>query len=82
MNRLQFVGLLFSRNSSLLIASLNFQLKRYMRFKEQNPTYQKGVDPEGFSVLGEADVMTVLPYLDQHGRRILLFRIGGELGAG
>ncbi|XP_034231180.1 alpha-tocopherol transfer protein [Thrips palmi] len=66
----------FLRARSFNVERSHRLLKRYMRFKEQNPSYQKNVDPEGFSLIGESDVMTVLPYLDQHGRRILLYRIG------
>lgn len=66
----------FLRARSFNVERSHRLLKRYMRFKEQNPTYQKGVDPESFAAIGESDIMTVLPYLDQHGRRILVFRVG------
>lgn len=66
----------FLRARSFNVERAHRLLRRYMRFKEENPTYQKGVDPEGFTALGEADIMTVLPYLDQFGRRIMVYRIG------
>ncbi|KAK3910664.1 Alpha-tocopherol transfer protein-like [Frankliniella fusca] len=66
----------FLRARSFNVDRAHRLLKRYMRFKEENPTYQKGVDPQGFTDIGEADIMTVLPYRDQAGRRIMLFKMG------
>ncbi|XP_052125502.1 alpha-tocopherol transfer protein [Frankliniella occidentalis] len=66
----------FLRARSFNVDRAHRLLKRYMRFKEENPTYQKDVDPEGFADLGEADLFTVFPYRDQEGRRIMLFKMG------
>jgi len=49
-----------------------------MAFKDANPDYQYGVNPKDqrFMKIGEYDILTVLPHVDQTGRRIMIFRMG------
>ncbi|XP_026469368.1 alpha-tocopherol transfer protein-like [Ctenocephalides felis] len=49
---------------------------KYYNFKEDNPEYHEDVNPLDLRHIGEDDIMTVLPYREQTGRRILLYRIG------
>ncbi|XP_050438045.1 alpha-tocopherol transfer protein [Adelges cooleyi] len=50
-------------------------LVNYCRFRENNPDYYK-INPLDLSFIGDADVLSVLPYTEQTGRRILIYRIG------
>lgn len=51
-------------------------LVNYCQFRENNPTYYQNVDPLSLGFIGDADVLSVLPYREQNGRRIMIFRLG------
>ncbi|XP_065200309.1 alpha-tocopherol transfer protein-like [Planococcus citri] len=48
----------------------------YHNFRENNPEYYKDVNPLDLGFIGDADILSVLPYRDQNGRRIMIFRLG------
>jgi hypothetical protein len=48
----------------------------YYKFKENNPEIQTGVNPINMRFMGDDDVLSVLPYREQTGRRIMIYRIG------
>ncbi|RZC38379.1 CRAL TRIO domain containing protein [Asbolus verrucosus] len=47
----------------------------YHNFREDNPTFVESVGFECLEIAGGYDVINVPPYLDQAGRRILLYKI-------
>lgn len=51
-------------------------LVSYYKFIEDNPYIQKGVSLMELDFIGEDDVLGVLPYREQTGRRIMYYRIG------
>ncbi|XP_046866761.1 alpha-tocopherol transfer protein isoform X1 [Drosophila willistoni] len=51
-------------------------LSNYHKFREQNKNYYEKVRPLDLRHLGDSDILTVTPYRDQHGRRILIYRFG------
>ncbi|XP_050309796.1 clavesin-2-like [Anthonomus grandis grandis] len=48
----------------------------YYRFKENNPEFFDGVQLKNLLEIGCDDIITVPPYREQTGRRILLYRMG------
>ncbi|XP_030376714.1 alpha-tocopherol transfer protein isoform X2 [Scaptodrosophila lebanonensis] len=48
----------------------------YYKFREQNKNYYEKVRPLDLRHLGDDDILTVTPYRDQHGHRILIYRFG------
>lgn len=48
----------------------------YYNFKEENPEFFEGVDLKHLLSFGDEDIITVPPYREQTGRRILLYRLG------
>lgn len=54
----------------------NFQFVNYYDFKENNPEFFDGVNLKSLLRIGCDDIITVPPYREQTGRRILLYRIG------
>lgn len=55
---------------------LLFQFVNYYEFKENNPEFYEGVNLKCLMKMGDDSIITVPPYRDQTGRRILLYRIG------
>lgn len=53
-----------------------FQLVNYYNFKLENPAFFKDVNLSHLQRMGDEDIITVPPYRDQTGRRILLYRMG------
>lgn len=51
-------------------------MTRYYEFKEQNPELYKEVRPLNLKYIGDQDIISVTPYRDQLGRRIIIYRIG------
>ncbi|TMW39904.1 hypothetical protein DOY81_015016, partial [Sarcophaga bullata] len=51
-------------------------LCHYYKFREQNKEYYEKVRPESLKFIGEANILTVTPYRDQNGHRILIYRFG------
>lgn len=52
------------------------QICNYYDFKEDNPEFFEGVNLSKLFKMGEHDILSVPPYRDQLGRRLLLYRIG------
>ncbi|CAB0010134.1 unnamed protein product [Nesidiocoris tenuis] len=48
----------------------------YHDFRERNMSYYEGVAPVELSHIADADIINVLPYREQTGRRIIYFKIG------
>lgn len=48
----------------------------YYRFKDENPELFENIYPLDFRNIGDANIISVPPYRDQDGRRLLLYRIG------
>ncbi|XP_025831185.1 alpha-tocopherol transfer protein-like [Agrilus planipennis] len=48
----------------------------YYNFKENNPEIFEGVNLMKLQELGTTNIITVPPYREQTGRRILLYRMG------
>ena len=63
----------FFKHKSLL--SL-LKLCRYYKFRQENIDYYEGVKVNSLRVIGQEDIIVATPYLDQEGRRILIYRIG------
>lgn len=54
----------------------DFQLVNYYTFKENNPQFYEGVNLRCLLKAGDDAIITVPPYREQTGRRILLYRLG------
>lgn len=52
------------------------QLCNYYKFREDNKKYYEKVRPLDLRHLGDDDILTVTPYRDQLGHRILIYRFG------
>ncbi|XP_069698217.1 alpha-tocopherol transfer protein-like [Periplaneta americana] len=48
----------------------------YYKFKENNPEIHNDVKPMNMRFIGDDDVLSVLPYREQTGRRMMIYRIG------
>ncbi|XP_051858493.1 alpha-tocopherol transfer protein isoform X1 [Drosophila albomicans] len=48
----------------------------YYKFREENKKFYEKVRPFDLRHLGDEDILTVTPYRDQHGHRILIYRFG------
>ncbi|SPP85475.1 blast:Alpha-tocopherol transfer protein [Drosophila guanche] len=48
----------------------------YYKFREHNKSYYEKVRPLDLRHLGDSDILTVTPYRDQHGHRIIIYRFG------
>lgn len=53
-----------------------FQLVNYSIFRENNPDFYANVNPLDLSFIGDAEVVSVVPYREQNGRRIMIYKIG------
>lgn len=51
------------------------QLIRYHAFRESNQDLYLNVDPLSLYHLGENDIVSVTPYKDQNGRRMMFYKI-------
>ncbi|XP_070497185.1 alpha-tocopherol transfer protein-like [Chironomus tepperi] len=51
-------------------------LSRYTHFRGSNMHWIDKVHPLSLTVLGEEDIMTITPYLDQTKKRMMIFRFG------
>ncbi|VVC36959.1 Cellular retinaldehyde binding/alpha-tocopherol transport,CRAL-TRIO lipid binding domain,CRAL/TRIO, N- [Cinara cedri] len=47
----------------------------YYKFKENHPDYYK-INPLELSIVADSEVVSVLPYREQTGRRILIYKLG------
>lgn len=61
---------------SLIPSILSMQMCRYYEFRDNNPELHNEVNPFSLSRLGEDDIVSVAPYRDQHGRRVMIYKIG------
>lgn len=52
------------------------QMTRYYEFRDENEELYKGVRPLDLRVIGDKDIITVTPYRDQAGRRLMIYRFG------
>nr|CAD7597207.1 unnamed protein product [Timema genevievae] len=50
-------------------------MTRYYQFKENNPEMHDEVNPFHLKFIGDDDVLSVLPYREQTGRRIMIYKI-------
>lgn len=66
----------FLRARSFKIENAHKLLVRYYDFKENNPEFFEGVKLRHLKTMGDSDLITVPPYREQTGRRILLYRMG------
>lgn len=48
---------------------------RYYEFREQNLNYHADVNPFSLLKLGECDIFSVPPYLEQTGRRMMIYKV-------
>jgi hypothetical protein len=48
----------------------------YYKFKENNPELHNGVNPMNLRFMGDDDILSVLPYREQTGRRIMIYKLG------
>lgn len=51
-------------------------LENYVNFREKNISYYEGVAPIDLAHIGDADVINVLPYREQTGRRVVYLKLG------
>lgn len=54
----------------------SFQFVNYHEFKENNPEFFENVELLHLKKLGDNELITVPPYREQTGRRMLLYRMG------
>lgn len=66
--------LLFCINLSLFFPFL-LQFVNYYRFRENHPDYYT-INPLDLSFIADSEVLSVLPYKEQTGRRILIYKLG------
>ncbi|XP_059484483.1 alpha-tocopherol transfer protein-like isoform X2 [Neocloeon triangulifer] len=51
-------------------------LENYVNFKASRPDIHENVWPQRLKFLGDEDVISVPPYKDQHGRRMIIYKVG------
>lgn len=66
----------FLRARSWKIPSSYNLMRNYYKFREQNLSYYEKVRPLDYKYIASTDIITVTPYRDQHGHRILIYRFG------
>uniref|UniRef100_A0A182SLW3 CRAL-TRIO domain-containing protein n=1 Tax=Anopheles maculatus TaxID=74869 RepID=A0A182SLW3_9DIPT len=49
---------------------------RYYTFRESNPEFYENVNPMSLRSLGDDDIISISPYRDQEGRRVICFKFG------
>lgn len=49
---------------------------RYYNFRDAHADYYIGVHPLTLKCLGEEEILSVMPYWDQNGRRMMIYKIG------
>uniref|UniRef100_A0A1B6EH81 CRAL-TRIO domain-containing protein n=1 Tax=Cuerna arida TaxID=1464854 RepID=A0A1B6EH81_9HEMI len=65
----------FLRARSFKVESAYRLLVNYYTFRENNPEFYD-VNPLDLSFIGDADAVSVMPYREQTGRRILIYKLG------
>lgn len=66
----------FLRSRNFIVKMAHRLFVKYHIFREENPNYFTNVNYTKLLALGDTDIFSVPPYLDQDGRRMLFFRIG------
>ncbi|KAF5300281.1 hypothetical protein FQA39_LY11138 [Lamprigera yunnana] len=66
----------FLRAKKFVIRHAYKLLVSYYKFKENNPEFFENVRFEDIQTVGKHEIVTVPPYREQNGRRILLYRMG------
>ncbi|XP_039278551.1 alpha-tocopherol transfer protein-like isoform X1 [Nilaparvata lugens] len=66
----------FLRSRSFKVESAYRLLVNYGIFRENNAHFYENVNPLDLGFLGDADVVSVLPYREQNGRRIMIYKLG------
>ncbi|XP_044750135.1 alpha-tocopherol transfer protein-like isoform X1 [Coccinella septempunctata] len=66
----------FLRCRNFSIEGAHKLLCNYYEFKENNKDFFEGISLENLEILGHDEIITVPPYREQTGRRILLYRMG------
>ncbi|CAG9864382.1 unnamed protein product [Phyllotreta striolata] len=66
----------FLRARFFVVERAHRLLVNYYEFKENNPEFYTGVNLKNLLRMGDDAIITVPPYREQTGRRILLYRIG------
>ncbi|XP_063698368.1 alpha-tocopherol transfer protein-like [Culicoides brevitarsis] len=49
---------------------------RYYQFRAQNKNFYQGVHPTKLRSTGDEEIVSVAPYRDQNGRRLIVYKIG------
>uniref|UniRef100_A0A182NES0 CRAL-TRIO domain-containing protein n=1 Tax=Anopheles dirus TaxID=7168 RepID=A0A182NES0_9DIPT len=49
---------------------------RYYAFRDANPEFYESVNPMSLRSLGDDDIISISPYRDQEGRRVICFKFG------
>ncbi|XP_018569342.1 alpha-tocopherol transfer protein-like [Anoplophora glabripennis] len=65
----------FLRARHFIVERAHRLLVNYYTFKENNPEFYEGVNLRQLLKMGDDSIITVPPYREQTGRRILLYRI-------
>ncbi|XP_044742317.1 alpha-tocopherol transfer protein-like isoform X2 [Chrysoperla carnea] len=66
----------FLRARKFNIPKAHRLLCRYYSFKENNPHLHRDIRPLDLKFIGDDDVLSVPPYRDQHGHRMMIYRVG------
>ncbi|XP_028048844.2 alpha-tocopherol transfer protein isoform X2 [Monomorium pharaonis] len=66
----------FLRARNFNIKSAHKLIVNYYNFKEEHPEIHQQLDSNQMRHIGDDDVITVLPYRTQCGRRVIIYRIG------
>ncbi|XP_067007616.2 alpha-tocopherol transfer protein-like [Anabrus simplex] len=66
----------FLRARHFVVERAHRLLVNYYNFKENNPDLHKNINPLSLRYISEDDVVLVLPYREQTGRRVLIYRMG------
>lgn len=59
----------------IIVFSFLLQFVNYYRFRENHPDYYS-INPLDLSFIADLEVLSVLPYREQTGRRILIYKLG------
>ncbi|KAJ8960656.1 hypothetical protein NQ314_006048 [Rhamnusium bicolor] len=66
----------FLRARHFILKKAHRLMVNYYNFKEANPQYFKNINLERIRELARDDIISVPPYKDQLGRRIMILRVG------
>ncbi|CAH1953942.1 unnamed protein product [Acanthoscelides obtectus] len=69
----------FLRARHFIVPKAHRLLVNYCNFKESRPEYFENVDVNRMRELAKTLILSVPPYKDQHGRRMMFLRIGKDI---